>query len=91
MKEDVLEQVVDDYLKFKGYFTTHNVTFVRALTIRSTSGPRTPCAPTLMSSATTPESLDPSAWWSSAARHGKEDSTRAQSSLSYDVRRSRVG
>lgn len=27
MKEDVLEQVVDDYLKFKGYFTTHNVTF----------------------------------------------------------------
>jgi hypothetical protein len=27
MKEDVLEQVVDDYLKFKGYFTTHNVRF----------------------------------------------------------------
>ena len=27
MKEDVLEQVVDDYLKFKGYFTTHNVAF----------------------------------------------------------------
>jgi hypothetical protein len=27
MKEDVLEQVVDDYLKFKGYFTTHNVGF----------------------------------------------------------------
>jgi hypothetical protein len=27
MKEDVLEQVVDDYLKFKGYFTTHNITF----------------------------------------------------------------
>ncbi len=25
MKEDVLEQVVDDYLKFDGYFTTHNV------------------------------------------------------------------
>jgi hypothetical protein len=24
MKEDVLEQVVDDYLKFKGYFTTHS-------------------------------------------------------------------
>jgi hypothetical protein len=27
MKEDVLEQVVDDYLKFKGYLTTHNVRF----------------------------------------------------------------
>jgi hypothetical protein len=27
MKEDVLEQVVDDYLKFNGYFTTHNVAF----------------------------------------------------------------
>jgi len=27
MKEDILEQVVDDYLKFKGYFTTHNVGF----------------------------------------------------------------
>lgn len=27
MKEDVLEQVVDDYLKFNGYFTTHNVRF----------------------------------------------------------------
>ena len=24
MKEDVLEQIVDDYLKFQGYFTTHN-------------------------------------------------------------------
>lgn len=27
MKEDVLEQVVDDYLQSKGYFTTHNVRF----------------------------------------------------------------
>ena len=27
MKEDVLEQVVDDYLKFTGYFTAHNVRF----------------------------------------------------------------
>lgn len=27
MKEDILEQVVGDYLKFKGYFTTHNVRF----------------------------------------------------------------
>ncbi len=27
MKEDVLEQVVEDYLQFKGYFTTHNVRF----------------------------------------------------------------
>jgi len=25
MKEDVLEQIVDDYLQFRGYFTTHNV------------------------------------------------------------------
>jgi hypothetical protein len=25
MKEDILEQIVDDYLQFKGYFTTHNV------------------------------------------------------------------
>jgi hypothetical protein len=27
MKEDVLQQIVDDYLKFSGYFTTHNVGF----------------------------------------------------------------
>ena len=27
MKEDVLEQIVDDYLQFMGYFTTHNVRF----------------------------------------------------------------
>jgi hypothetical protein len=27
MKKDVLEQIVDDYLKFSGYFTTHNVGF----------------------------------------------------------------
>ena len=25
VKEDVLEQIVDDYLQFKGYFTVHNV------------------------------------------------------------------
>jgi hypothetical protein len=27
MKEDVLEQVVDDYFMFKGYFTRHNMRF----------------------------------------------------------------
>lgn len=27
MKEDVLEQIVDDYLQMEGYFTTHNVRF----------------------------------------------------------------
>ena len=27
MKEDVLEQIVDDYLQFNGYFTIHNVPF----------------------------------------------------------------
>jgi len=27
MKEDVLEQIVDDYLRLNGYFTTHNVPF----------------------------------------------------------------
>lgn len=27
MKEDVLEQIVDDYLQFNGYFTRHNVRF----------------------------------------------------------------
>ena len=27
MKEDVLEQVVDDYLQMKGYFTMHNIRF----------------------------------------------------------------
>jgi hypothetical protein len=27
MKEDILEQLVDDYLKFNGFFTTHNVKF----------------------------------------------------------------
>jgi len=32
MKEDVLEQVVDDYLQTQGYFTTHNVRFNPAKT-----------------------------------------------------------
>ncbi len=32
MKEDILEQIVDDYLKFKGYFTVHNVKFKPAKT-----------------------------------------------------------
>jgi len=27
MKEDILEQIVDDYLMFKGFFTIHNVKF----------------------------------------------------------------
>lgn len=27
MKEDVLEQIIDDYLQFLGYFTVHNVKF----------------------------------------------------------------
>ncbi len=27
MKEDVLEQIVDDYLQLNGYFTVHNVRF----------------------------------------------------------------
>ena len=27
MKEDVLEQVVDDYLQTQGYFTRHNLRF----------------------------------------------------------------
>jgi len=27
MKEDILEQLVDDYLQFKGYFTKHNIKF----------------------------------------------------------------
>ena len=27
MKEDILEQLVDDYLKFNGFFTVHNVKF----------------------------------------------------------------
>ncbi len=27
MKQDVLERVVDDFLKFNGYSTTHNVAF----------------------------------------------------------------
>lgn len=27
MKEDVLEQIVDDYLQTRGYFTTHNLRF----------------------------------------------------------------
>ena len=27
MKEDVLEQIVDDYLQHRGFFTTHNIRF----------------------------------------------------------------
>ena len=27
MKEDVLEQIVDDYLQHLGYFTQHNIRF----------------------------------------------------------------
>lgn len=33
MKEDVLERVVDDYLKFKGYCTTHNPPVGRVLKV----------------------------------------------------------
>lgn len=32
MKEDILEQLVDDYLKFNGFFTAHNVKFQPAAT-----------------------------------------------------------
>jgi hypothetical protein len=32
MKEDILEQLVDDYLKFNGFFTAHNVKFQPART-----------------------------------------------------------
>ena len=32
MKEDILEQLVDDYLKFNGFFTAHNVKFKPAST-----------------------------------------------------------
>jgi hypothetical protein len=32
MKEDILEQLVDDYLKFNGYFTVHNVRFLPSAT-----------------------------------------------------------
>jgi hypothetical protein len=31
MKEDILEQLVDDYLKFNGFFTVHNVKFKPAV------------------------------------------------------------
>ena len=34
MKEDILEQLVDDYLQAKGYFTRHNINFRRELTIQ---------------------------------------------------------
>ena len=27
MKEDILEQLVDDYLQYKGYFTRHNIKY----------------------------------------------------------------
>jgi len=37
MKEDILEQLVDDYLKFNGYFTAHNVKFQQHKRILSTS------------------------------------------------------
>lgn len=30
MKEDILEQLVDDYLKFNGFFTAHNIKFLPA-------------------------------------------------------------
>jgi hypothetical protein len=32
MKEDILEQIVDDYLRFNGFFTAHNVKFQPAPT-----------------------------------------------------------
>jgi len=37
VKEDILEQIVDDYLQFNGYFTTHNVRFKPDLRIATTS------------------------------------------------------
>jgi hypothetical protein len=32
MKEDILEQLVDDYLIFNGFFTIHNVKFLPSVT-----------------------------------------------------------
>ena len=35
MKEDILEQIVDDYLKFSGFFTAHDLLpIVEALELR---------------------------------------------------------
>ena len=44
MKEDILEQVVDDYLQSKGYFTQHNVKF-RPSKHHSDYEPRADCVP----------------------------------------------
>lgn len=38
MKEHVLLQIVDDYLQFKGYFTTHDVRFRPRRAVRQRVG-----------------------------------------------------
>lgn len=40
MKEDVLEQIVDDYLQHRGYFTMHNVRFRPERGAKGWSGPK---------------------------------------------------
>jgi hypothetical protein len=42
MKEGILEQLADDYIKFSGFFTNHNVKFLPSSTDRNTSREKTP-------------------------------------------------
>jgi hypothetical protein len=64
MKEDVLEQIVDDYLQFDGFFTTHNVRSVPGPITRNTLQRRTPSHQTSTLLGTTRTSQAQSASWS---------------------------
>ena len=46
MKEDILEQLVDDYLQTEGYFTRHNLKFKPDPGIRISIEIRTPITAT---------------------------------------------
>lgn len=82
MKEDVPEQIVDDYLQLGGYFTTHNGS-LRYVTIRAMSGRPIQCLPTLMSSVRIRTVPEQSALWSSPLC--KVALTRCESWASYEA------
>ena len=76
MKEDVLEQIVDDYLKVRGYFTVHNVSFRPRSTDPDYEAEkdRVPSDVDVIGSTRASREANESTW--SVASHGKQGSTR---------------
>src|SRR6266516_2333330 len=83
MKEDVLEQVAEDYLQMRDYFTRHNLRFKPGRFAAATlSRIRCPATWTLLGSIRKPEAS--SASGSSPANHGRQALTRQPSSKSRE-------